>query len=164
MAKVTLSDNLVPCERTVSAPYIDLTESVDIAQMIAKAATQHFFLRRYSAMFSGYIAHRPGVFCIELWHEGEMLRCFRVSDLAYSGAMFIDVVPGRLDSSIGFDFLGALHGVESAIETSGLTCELVGSQRPVQYRPAPPLPVMPRPRRPRTRREAVDVLLDLLQR
>lgn len=109
MAKVTLNDDLVPCARPIRASLaIDLTENLYLANRFVRTATQFFWLKKDTCLFSGYVSDGQDHFVVELWHKEKRYRTIRFQGLGYAGMLYIDVKTS-FPEALGLDLLGELH-------------------------------------------------------
>jgi len=109
MAKVTLNEDLVPCSRPIRASLsIDFTENLYLANRFVRTATQCFWLKQGSCVFSGYVCDGGDSFVVEVWFKDKRYRSVKFQGLGYAGMLYVDVQTS-LSDALGQDLLGDLH-------------------------------------------------------
>lgn len=109
MVKITLNDNLVPCERepwALGRPAHDLTNNIVAAERFASIAIRFFGLRRGSVRFSGFVSPGNQGLHIKVWEGERIYRSVKFRNHKYSGVLHVLPKEGLIQHCLGQDLIG----------------------------------------------------------
>jgi hypothetical protein len=115
MSKLTLNENLVPCERE---PWAcdrfahDLTNNLTSAEIFANIATKFFALRKGSVRFSGYVRKGNDGLQIKVWDGQQLYRTIRYRNIRFSAVLHVVAKTDYIKNCLGDDTIGDLGASE----------------------------------------------------
>lgn len=115
MVKVTLNDNLVPCERepwALGRPAHDLTNNIVPAEQFIAAAIKFFAFRRGSVRYSGHISPGNKGLQVKVWDGEQLYRTIRFRSRNFTGILHVVPVNGHISHCLGHDAIGDIGAVE----------------------------------------------------